>query len=361
MTTPYNFSAGPAMLPAAVVERIAADLPGYRSLGMSVMEMSHRGEAFMAIAADSEARLRRLLGIGDDYHVLFMQGGATLQFSCVPLNLLRGRTHAAYVDTGQWSAKAIGEARRLCDDVRVVASSAADGYHHIPAREHWAECPDAAYLHYTANETIGGVEFHQPPDSPGVPLVSDMSSTLLSRPLDVSRFGLIYAGAQKNLGIAGLTLVIVRRDLCGDARAATPRLLDYQTYAASGSMHNTPPTFAWYVAGLVFEWIEQHGALAAMAERNQAKAERLYRYIDDSGFYANPVRVDCRSWMNVPFTLPDAALDATFLAEARAAGLLELKGHRSVGGMRASLYNAMPMAGVEALISFMRDFAARRG
>lgn len=357
----FNFSAGPAMLPAAVVARIADDLPDWHGRGVSVMEMSHRGEAFMSIAADTEACLRRLLGIPDDYHLLFMQGGATLQFSCVPLNLLGAGRAAAYVDTGQWSAKAIGEARRHCDDVRVVASSAEQGHAGIPARDGWSDFGDAAYLHYTANETIGGVEFAEPPDAGDTPLVSDMSSTLLSRPLDVSRFGLIYAGAQKNVGIAGLTLVIVRKDLCGQARAATPLLLDYQTYAKSGSMNNTPPTFAWYVAGLVFEWIEQQGGLVAMAERNRAKAMHLYRHIDDSGFYANPVRVDCRSWMNVPFTLADAALDKPFLAEASEAGLVELKGHRSVGGMRASLYNAMPMEGVTALIAFMQDFAQRRG
>jgi len=344
-----------------VVERIAADLPQWHGRGVSVMEMSHRGEAFMSIAAESEARLRRLLDIPDDYHVLFMQGGATLQFSCVPFNLASEAGPVAYVDTGQWSAKAIGEARRQCEDVRVVATSADNGHTGVPPREGWSDFAGAAYLHYTANETIGGVEFAAPPEAGATPLVADMSSTLLSRPLDVSRFGLIYAGAQKNVGIAGLTLVIVRKDLCGRARAATPLLLDYQTYATSESMNNTPPTFAWYVAGLVFEWIEQSGGLAAMAERNHAKAARLYEYIDTSGFYANPVRVDCRSWMNVPFTLADAALDKAFLDEARAAGLLELKGHRSVGGMRASLYNAMPMAGVEALIGFMQAFATRHG
>ena len=360
MSQVFNFSAGPATLPAAVVQRIAEDLPEWHGRGMSVMEMSHRGEAFMSIAADSETRLRRLLGIGEEHHVLFMQGGATLQFSCVPLNLLRGRSTAAYLDTGQWSAKAIAEARRLCR-VEVVASAAATGNHEIPVRESWRECPDAAYLHYTANETIGGVEFAEPPTGIDVPLVSDMSSTLLSRPLDVSRFGLVYAGAQKNIGIAGLTLVIVRKDLCGAARAGTPLLLDYATYAASESMNNTPPTFAWYVAGLVFEWIEEQGGLTAMAQRNQAKARLLYDYIDGADFYANPVRPDCRSWMNVPFTLADAALDKTFLSEAREAGLLELKGHRSVGGMRASIYNAMPEEGVRALLSFMDDFARRRG
>ncbi len=360
MTRVYNFSAGPAMLPEAVLERARAELLDWHGTGMSVMEMSHRGEEFVSIARQAEADLRRLMGVPDDYHVLFLQGGATSQFAMVPMNLLRGRGRADYLDTGLWSRKAIKEARRYCE-VNVAASSEAEGYTTIPPRESWRLDPQAAYVHYTPNETIGGVEFHWIPDTGDVPLVADMSSTILSRPIDVSRFGLIYAGAQKNIGPAGLTVVIVRRDLVGETLPGTPTMLDYAAHAEAGSMLNTPPTFAWYLAGLVFRWILEQGGLEAMAERNRRKAEKLYAAIDASGFYRNPVDPACRSWMNVPFTLADPALDATFLEEAKAAGLVALKGHRSVGGMRASIYNAMPEEGVDRLVEFMRDFERRHG
>ncbi len=360
MTRVYNFSAGPAMLPEAVLERARAELLDWHGTGMSVMEMSHRGEEFVSIARQAEADLRRLMGVPDDYHVLFLQGGATSQFAMVPMNLLRGRGRADYLDTGLWSRKAIKEARRYCE-VNVAASSEAEGYTTIPPRESWRLDPQAAYVHYTPNETIGGVEFHWIPDTGDVPLVADMSSTILSRPIDVSRFGLIYAGAQKNIGPAGLTVVIVRKDLVGETLPGTPTMLDYAAHAEAGSMLNTPPTFAWYLAGLVFRWILEQGGLEAMAERNRRKAEKLYAAIDASGFYRNPVDPACRSWMNVPFTLADPALDATFLEEAKAAGLVALKGHRSVGGMRASIYNAMPEEGVDRLVEFMRDFERRHG
>ena len=360
MTRVYNFSAGPAMLPAAVLERARAELLDWHGTGMSVMEMSHRGEEFVSIARQAEADLRRLMGIPDDYHVLFLQGGATSQFAMVPMNLLRGRGRADYLDTGLWSRKAIKEARRYCE-VNVAASSEAGGYTTIPPRESWRLDPEAAYVHYTPNETIGGVEFHWIPDTGDVPLVADMSSTILSRPIDVSRFGLIYAGAQKNIGPAGLTVVIVRRDLVGETLPGTPTMFDYAAHAEAGSMLNTPPTFAWYLAGLVFQWLLEQGGLEAMAERNRRKAEKLYAAIDASDFYRNPVDPACRSWMNVPFTLADPALDATFLEEAKAAGLVALKGHRSVGGMRASIYNAMPEEGVDRLVEFMQDFERRHG
>lgn len=360
MTRVYNFSAGPATLPLEVLEQARDELVDWQGSGMSVMEMSHRGKPFVAIAERAEADLRRLLAVPDDYAVLFLQGGATLQFAMAPINLLRGKGRADYVNTGQWSKKAIKEASRLCD-VNVVASSEGSHFTTIPPAGEWRTDPQAAYLHYTPNETIGGVEFHWIPDSGDVPLVADMSSTILSRPLDVSRFGVIYAGAQKNIGPAGLTLVIVRRDLIGHAPADVPSMLDYAVQAEAGSMANTPPTYAWYVAGLVFQWLERRGGLAGMAEINARKARKLYDAIDASDFYRNPVDPDCRSWMNVPFTLADPELDADFLAEASEAGLESLKGHRSVGGMRASIYNAMPEAGIDALIEFMADFERRRG
>jgi len=359
MTRPYNFSAGPAVLPEAVLQRAREELLDWQGSGMSVMEMSHRGKEFMSIAAQTEADLRELLSIPDNYKVLFLQGGASLQFAMVPLNLLREGKGADYVNTGSWSKKAIQEAKRLCA-VNLVASSEAQKFTTVPPREDWQCDPNAAYLHYTHNETIGGVEFTEIPDVT-VPLVSDMSSTLLSRPLDISRFGLIYAGAQKNIGPAGLTLVIVRDDLIGQVRPNTPSLLDYQTYAESDSMANTPPTYAWYMAGLVLQWIKELGGLSVMAERNQAKSKLLYDFIDQSDYYANPVDPRYRSWMNVPFTLADDTLNDTFLQQAKANGLLTLKGHRSVGGMRASIYNAMPLEGVQALVDFMADFQRRYG
>ncbi len=360
MSRAFNFSAGPAMLPDEVLERARAEMLDYRGTGMSVMEMSHRGSTFMEIAARAEADLRELMGIGEDYAVLFLQGGATSQFAMVPLNLLGDKATADYINTGQWSKKAIAEGRRYCE-VRVAASTEASGFTTCPGPEALDLNPQAAYVHYTPNETIGGVEFPYVPETGEVPLVADMSSTILSRPVDVSRFGLIYAGAQKNIGPAGLTLVVVRRDLIREPRAGTPTMFAYRTHADAGSMYNTPPTYAWYLAGLVFQWLKAQGGLEAMAEINRRKAEKLYAAIDGSDFYHNPVDPACRSWMNVPFTLADPGLDATFLREAEAAGLKTLKGHRSVGGMRASLYNAMPEAGVDALVAFMADFERRHG
>ena len=354
MSRIFNFSAGPAMLPPPVLEQVREDIPDWRG-GMSVMEVSHRGKDFMEIAAAAEQDLRDLLGIPADYSVLFLQGGATLQFAMAPLNLAAAEDTADYLQTGSWSKKAIGEARRFVN-VNVAADSQADNFTSIPPPAEWRLSGTAAYLHYTPNETIHGVEFHFVPDAGDTPLVADMSSTLLSRPVDVSRFGVIYAGAQKNIGPAGITVAIVRKDLLSRVRHGVPTLLHYAEYAETGSMTNTPPTFAWYVAGLVFKYLKGEGGLAAMAGRNERKAARLYAAIDESNFYRNPVAPECRSWMNVPFVLRDPALDAKFLAEADAAGLKNLKGHRSVGGMRASIYNAMPEEGVEALIAFMREF-----
>jgi phosphoserine aminotransferase len=355
----FNFSPGPAMLPPVVLEQAREELIDWQGSGMSVMEVSHRGKAFMAMAAQAEADLRELLGIPSQYKVLFLQGGAAAQFSAVPMNLAAADSVVDFVNTGHWSTKAIVEAQHYCT-VNVVADASGSGFTSIPPEREWRRSSGAAYLHYTPNETIGGVEFPYIPAS-DVPLVADMSSSILSRPLDVSRFGLIYAGAQKNIGPSGLTIVIVREDLLGRARVQTPLVWNYAGMAADGSMTNTPPTFGWYMAGLVFKWLKREGGLAAMGERNRAKAELLYRSIDESGFYRNPIERSCRSWMNVPFVLPNAALDAPFLAEAQQAGLMNLKGHRVLGGMRASLYNAMPLAGVQALTDFMRDFARRHG
>jgi phosphoserine aminotransferase len=360
MTDIYNFSAGPAVLPRPVLERARDELLDWHGSGMSVMEMSHRGKEFVSIAEQAEADLRELMGISSDYHVLFLQGGATSQFAMVPMNLLRGRAQADYVNTGAWSKKAIGEAKRYCS-VNVAATSEATKFTTVPSQDTWKLDPAAAYVHYTPNETIGGVEFDWIPVTGEVPLVADMSSTILSRPVDVSRFGLIYAGAQKNIGPAGLTVVIVRKDLVGETLAGTPSMFDYQQHADNGSMLNTPPTYAWYLAGLVFQWLKERGGLEAMAVINERKAAMLYAAIDASDFYQCPVDVECRSWMNVPFTLADASLDADFLAGAKAAGLVSLKGHRSVGGMRASIYNAMPEAGVAALIDFMKEFERTLG
>lgn len=356
----FNFSAGPATLPAEVLEQVREELTDWQHSGASVMEVSHRGSAFMAVAREAEATLRTLLGVPSNYQVLFLQGGATGQFAAVPLNLAKPYSIVDYLNTGVWSQKAIAEARRYCE-VRVVTDESASAYRTVPAAESIRPSPFATYLHYTPNETIGGVEFPYIPATGGVPLVADMSSTLLSRPIEVPRFGLIYAGAQKNIGIAGLVIVIVREDLIGHARAETPAIWDYQTMAKDGSMVNTPPTFAWYVTGLVLKWLASQGGLAAIGERNRTKAQLLYAAIDRSQFYSNPVAENCRSWMNVPFTLAEPELDASFLAQARDAGLVNLEGHRSVGGMRASLYSAMPLSGVEALIAFMKEFERRHG
>jgi len=360
MTRPYNFSAGPAMLPEPVLERAQQEMLDWHGSGMCVAEMSHRGKEFLSIAQQAEADLRELLAIPDGYKVLFLQGGASSQFAMVPMNLLRGGDEADYLNTGSWSKKAIAEARRYCH-VNVAASTEDDNFTRAPAQDELNLGAEADYVHYTPNETIQGVEFSYVPDTGDVPLVADMSSTLLSRPIDVSRYGLIYAGAQKNIGPAGLTIVIVREDLIGQTLAGTPTMFDYKTQADNESMYNTPPTYAWYLAGLVFQWLKDLGGLEGMAAINRRKADKLYAAIDASGFYTNPVEPASRSWMNVPFVLADAGLDADFLAGAKDAGLLTLKGHRSVGGMRASIYNAMPEAGVDALIAYMAEFERKRG
>jgi phosphoserine aminotransferase len=360
MSRPYNFSAGPATLPYEVLQQAQAELLDWQNSGMCVMEMSHRGREFVSIASQAEADLRELLAIPAHYKVLFLQGGASAQFAAIPMNLLRDNTQADYLNTGIWSKKAIDEAKRHCQ-VNVVASAESSRYTALPARSEWKCNPNAAYFHYTPNETINGLEISNVPDVGNVPVVADMSSTLLSRPIDVNQFGLIYAGAQKNIGPSGITVVIVREDLIGQAKAHLPQVLDYKVQADNDSMINTPPTYAWYIAGLVFKWLKAQGGLAAMAVRNQRKAALLYDYIDQSGFYHNPVQKEVRSWMNVPFTLAREELEKPFLKEAEQAGLLTLAGHRSVGGMRASIYNAMPESGVVALVDFMKDFAARHG
>ncbi len=360
MARVYNFSAGPAALPLEVLEQVREELLDWHGSGMSVMEMSHRGKEFVAIAEQAEQDLRDLLKVPDNFHILFLQGGATGQFSAVPLNLLGDGEGADYINTGNWSKKAIAEGKRYCR-LNVAASGEADGFTRVPAPDTWKLDPRAAYVHYTPNETIGGVEFHWTPETGEVPLVADMSSTLLSRPVDVAAHGVIYAGAQKNIGPAGVTVVIVREDLLERGDPRTPAVLDWKRNADAASMMNTPPTFAWYVAGLVFQWLKRQGGLERMAEVNQRKADKLYRAIDESGFYRNPVEKSSRSRMNVPFILADDTLNAPFLAEAEAAGLKTLKGHRSVGGMRASLYNAVSESAVDALIEFIQDFERRNG
>jgi len=327
---------------------------------MSVMEMSHRGKEYMSIAAQAEADLRELMGIPESYKVLFLQGGASSQFAMVPMNLLSEAGQPVdYFNTGAWSKKAIAEAQRYAD-VHVVASSEETNFTHIPEVRNWRLNPEARYVHYTPNETIGGVEFHTVPEVGDVPLVADMSSTILSRPIALEKFGVIYAGAQKNMGPAGLTVVIVREDLIDTPIAATPSMFSYEVHARNGSMYNTPATYSWYMAGLVFDWLKTQGGLAIMAQINQRKAQTLYDAIDRSEFYASPVSQDCRSWMNIPFTLADPDLDASFISQAAEQDLLSLKGHRSVGGMRASIYNAMPQDGVDALVAFMQDFEKNR-
>jgi phosphoserine aminotransferase len=356
----YNFSAGPAVLPEPVLAQAAAEMLDWHGSGMSVMEMSHRGKEFIAIAAEAERDLRELMAIPASYKVLFLQGGATLQFAAIPLNLLRGKASADYVNTGEWSKKAIKEAKRY-GKVNVAASSEDRNFSYAPKQSAWKLDPNAAYVHVTTNETIGGVEFHWTPDTGAVPLVADMSSHILSRPMDVSKFGLIYAGAQKNIGPAGLTIVIVREDLIGQARADTPSVLDYKAQADAESMLNTPATYGIYVAGLVFRWLKERGGLAQMEKENRAKAAVLYDYLDQTEFYYSPVARDDRSLMNVPFRLKNEALDEAFLKGAKASGLDQLKGHRSVGGMRASIYNAMPVEGVRALVDYMKAFAKKHG
>jgi phosphoserine aminotransferase len=342
-------------MPVEVLEKAKWELVNWHDAGMSVMEMSHRGKEFVAIAAEAEADLRTLAGIPANYKVLFLQGGESMQFSGVPMNLLRGKTRADFINTGEWSKKAIAEMKKF-GEAHVAASSEDRNFTYVPKQSAWKLSQDAAYVHICSNETIGGVEYHWVPDTGAVPLVADMSSHILSRPLDVTKYGLIYAGAQKNIGPAGLVLVIVREDLLGGAMPHTPTVLDYAKMAEADSMVNTPPTFSVYLAGLTFKWLLERGGLAAVEKVNVAKAKLLYGYIDSQDFYANPVAKEDRSRMNVPFTLRESKFDAPFLAEAEARGLSQLKGHRSVGGMRASIYNAMPLDGVEALVEFMEEF-----
>jgi len=355
----FNFSAGPAALPQAVLEQAQSEMLDFAGSGMSVMEMSHRSKEFVAIAAQAEADFRELLGVSDDYHVLFLQGGATTQFAAIPMNITADGDTVDYVDTGSWSTKAIKEAGKYCN-VNVAASSKDSKYDHIPSVDSWQLSADARYLHICSNETIGGVQFKDFPQL-DVPLVADMSSDFLSRPVQVDQFGIIYGGAQKNIGPAGLTVVVVRKDLCGHARDITPGTLDYAQQADADSMSNTPPTYTWYLAGLVFAWLKAQGGLEAMAAINQRKADKLYGAIDNSNFYQSPVQPGVRSVMNVPFTMPDAELDGRFVSGAEERGLSGLKGHRSVGGMRASIYNAVPEAAVDALVEYMTEFEYEHG
>src|SRR3954471_5575338 len=363
MSRIFNFSAGPAMLPAEVLSRAGDEMLDWYGTGMCVMEMSHRGKEFIGIAEEAEFDLRELLDIPVNYEVLFLQGGATLQFAQVPMNLLHGKGKADYVVTGEWSKKAVKEAKSYVGerggDVAIAASSEDRKFMYAP--KSWNVRKDAAYVHYCSNETIGGVEFHAVPSAGNVPLVADASSHFLSRAIDVSKFGLIYAGAQKNVGPAGLTIVIVRDDLVGKAAKGTPSVMDYKLQAEADSMLNTPPTYSMYIAGLVFKWMKQQGGLAALEQRNKQKARLLYDVLDATQFYRSPVAKEDRSRMNVPFTLRDAKLDEAFLKGASQAGMVQLKGHRSVGGMRASIYNAMPIEGVQCLVDYMRDFEKAHG
>ena len=355
----FNFSAGPAALPQSVLEQAQAELLDFQGSGMSVMEMSHRSKEFVAVAARAESDFRELLGVSDDYHVLFLQGGATTQFAGIPLNLTAAGDTVDYIDTGSWSSKAIKEAGKYCR-VNVAASSKDASYAYIPATDSWSLSNNAKYVHICSNETIGGVQFKDFPKT-NAPLVADMSSDFLSRPVNVDQFALIYGGAQKNIGPAGLTVVVVRKDLCGHARAETPGTLDYAVQADADSMSNTPPTYSWYLAGLVFSWLKTQGGLEGIHNINERKAGKLYSAIDNSNFYQSPVRADARSSMNVPFTMPDAELDGKFVSGANERGLSGLKGHRSVGGMRASIYNAVPEAAVDSLVSYMHEFEKEFG
>lgn len=359
MSRIFNFCAGPATLPLPVLEKAREELLDYRGLGMSVMEISHRSSHFDEMADETEACLRRLLNISEDYTVLFLAGGATTQFAQVPLNLASPGRRGAYVVDGSWSKKAFSIADRL-GLAHLAASSEASGFRSIPSEDEWELEDDNAYLHYVSNETISGVQFAQPPET-SLTLVSDMSSDILSRPVDVDKFGVIYAGAQKNIGQAGIAVVVVRKDLLRDLDPGIPDLQSWKIQDKQGSRLNTPPTYAWYIAGLVFEWIESSGGVAHMAELNRRKSETLYRYLDESAFYRNDIPAACRSHMNIPFQIVDESLHGQFIAEAEEAGLSSLKGHRSVGGMRASIYNAMPIEGIEALIGFMKEFERKTG
>jgi phosphoserine aminotransferase len=359
MSRIFNFSAGPAMLPAEVLARAGDEMLDWRGSGMSVMEMSHRGKEFMGIAAEAEKDLRELLAVPAGYKVLFLQGGATLQFAQIPMNLLRGKGKADYVVTGEWSKKAVKEAKQYCD-VAIAATSEDRNFTYAP--KNFSVRKDTAYVHYCSNETIGGVEYHSIPKvEKSIPLVADASSHFLSRPIDVSKFALIYAGAQKNAGPAGLTFVIVREDLIGKPEKGTPSVMDYKLQADADSMLNTPASYSMYVAGLVFKWLKQLGGLGAVEKLNIEKARLLYDYLDTSEFFHNPVAKEDRSRMNVPFTLKDAKLDEAFLKGATERGMVQLKGHRSVGGMRASIYNAMPIEGVRTLVDYMREFEKKHG
>jgi len=357
MTRVFNFSAGPAALPESVLRQAADEMLDWHGSGMSVMEMSHRGKEFISIHAEAEALLRELMAVPKNYKVLFMQGGAMAENAIVPMNMLRGKASADYINTGEWSKKSIKETKKYAK-VNVAASSESTNFDRIPKRDTWQLDKDAAYVHICSNETIGGVEYHYTPDVGEVPLVADMSSSILSRPVDVSKYGLIYGGAQKNIGPAGLTIVIVRDDLIGQALPITPSAFDYKQQADNDSMLNTPPTYAIYIAGLVFKWIKAQGGLAGIEKHNRTKAALLYDLLDTSAFYSSPVAIEDRSLMNVPFKLKDESLDETFLKGAQARSMLQLKGHRSVGGMRASIYNAMPMEGVKALVAYMKEFEA---
>jgi len=372
MTRPFNFAPGPATLPEEVLQQAASEMLDWRGSGMGVMEMSHRGKEFISIAQQAEADLREILSIPSHYKVLFMQGGAIAENAVIPMNLSRGG-RADYVITGSWSQKSAKEGRKYAD-VNVAASNEADGHTSMPAYGSWQLSSKAAYVHVCSNETVHGVEMQELPDLAALgskaPLIIDASSHIASRPIDWTRVAMAYGGAQKNIGPAGMTMVIVREDLIGHALPITPSAFDYKVVADNESMYNTPPTYAWYMAGLVFQWIKHQRevtpqgeltGLAAIEARNIAKATLLYDYLDASGFYANQVAANCRSRMNVPFFLPDDALNEPFLAGAKAAGLLQLKGHKSVGGMRASIYNAMPLAGVQALVAYLKDFAASHG
>ena len=360
MTTVYNFSAGPAMLPASVLQTAASEMQDWHGSGMSVMEMSHRGPEFISIYDAAIADLRALLQVPDHYKILFLQGGGLGENAIVPMNMLRGKTEVDFVVTGSWSQKSAQEAAKFAK-VNIAASGEASKFTRIPARAEWKLGKDAAYVHLCYNETIDGVEFHGTPSVGDVPLVADVSSMILSRPLDVSQFGLLFGGAQKNIGPAGLTIVIVREDLIGHALPYTPDVFNYAVQAKSDSMYNTPPTYAIYIAGLVFQWLKAQGGLAAMEQRNRAKAALLYDYLDSSSFYQARVAKECRSLMNVPFFLQDEKRNAAFLQGADERHLLQLRGHRSVGGMRASIYNAMPIEGVAALVAYLRDFEQRNG
>ncbi len=356
----FNFSPGPAVLPEEVLRTAADEMLDWHGSGMSVMEMSHRGKEFISIYEKAQADLRALLKIPADYKILFLQGGAIAENAIVPMNLVLGRSTADYVNTGEWSKKSIKEAKKYCS-VSIAASSEDKNFTYVPARETWKLTRDAAFVHVCTNETIGGVEYQWTPDTGDVPLVADMSSHILSRVIDVSKYGVIYGGAQKNMGPAGLTLVIVREDLLDRALPMTPTAFHWKEQAAADSMVNTPATYAIYVAGLVFDWLKAQGGVEAIERKNIAKAKLLYDYLDATSFYANPVHKEDRSRMNVPFRLADESLDEAFLKGAKERGMVQLKGHRSVGGMRASIYNAMPIEGVRTLVEYMQDFERRNG